>query len=173
MQKYLLVILLFALSCKPYKDPDPIKDPRLTNPYCNDPAAINYNWEFPGVPDNTTCIFPSDVFEGNYIWYDSTQDENLNILAFDSTFVNVAKVDTTRLTLSGKCNYNLSLTADRFLNIVIDSLHGDGQQFCQTNDTIIGTGLKIGFADTTSFTMNYIIVSDTGSSFHKAYFLKQ
>ena len=174
MRNYLFFIILLVAACKPYKDPDPITDPRLQNSsYCNDPAAINYNWGFPGIPDNSLCIFPTDVFEGNYVWRDSVIDENGDVLAFDSVFATVSKLDTTRLNINGRCGYDLKLTADKFLGIVIDSIDGNGQKFCQASDTIIGTGLKTGFSDTTTFSLNYIIISDTGSSIHKSIFIKQ
>ena len=173
MRKYLLFILLLAAACKPYKDPDPITDPRLVTPYCNDPAAINFNWDFPGVPDNSVCFYPSDVFEGNYIWRDSVINEDFVVLSYDSTFVTLTKIDTTSLSLTGKCGADIRLSATKFLNIIIDSIDGDGQKFCNATDTIIGSGLKTGFTDSTKFTMSYTIVSDTGKTRHKALFLKQ
>lgn len=172
MRNLTLFILLFVAACKPYKDPDPITDPRLTNPYCNDPSAVNYNWDFPGVPDNSVCFYPSDVFAGQYIWRDTVLDNNLLPISFDSTLVTITKTDTTRLAITGKCN-TLNLTATRFLSITIDSVIGNGQQFCRMGDTIVGNGIKSSVADTTSFTINYVIYSDTGNSTHKAYFLKQ
>lgn len=174
MRNYLLFLILLTAACKPYKDPDPITDPRLENSsYCNDPAAINYNWGFPGIPDNNLCIFPSDLFEGNYKWYDTIRDETGAVLGFDSVFATVSQIDTTRININGRCGYDLKLTADKFLNIAIDSVQGNGQQFCQLSDTIIGAGSKSGFSDTTSFTLNYIIVSDTGTSIHESIFIKQ
>lgn len=174
MRNLLFVTFIFIAACKPYQDPDPISDPRLEeSSYCNDPAAINYNWGFPGVPDNTLCIYPSDVFTGNYVWRDTILDGNRNVLGFDSAFVTITKIDTTRVNINGRCGYDLKLTADEFLNIVIDSIDGNGQKFCQANDTIIGSGLKTGFSDTTTFTLNYTIISDTGSSMHESLFIKQ
>lgn len=174
MRNYALFILLLFAACKPYKDPDPITDPRLENSsYCNDPSAVNYNWGFPGIPDNTLCIFPSDVFEGNYIWYDTILDVNRTVMGYDSVFATVSKIDTTSISITGRCGYNLKLTANKFLTIIIDSIDGNGQIFCQPNDTIIGSGIKTGFSDTTTFRLNYTIVSDTGSSTHESIFIKQ
>lgn len=51
--KYFKVFILLALSvsiffsCEKWKDPNPDVDPRITErKYCNDPEAINYNWDF-------------------------------------------------------------------------------------------------------------------------------
>ncbi len=174
MRIYFLLAFFLVAACKPYEDPAPITDPRLDNSsYCNDPAAINYNWGFPGVPDNSLCIFPADVFIGNYVWRDTILDENRTVLGYDSALVTITKIDTVRFNINGRCGYDLKLTADKFLGIVIDSIDGRGQKFCQPNDTIIGTGLKTGFSDTTTFTLNYVIISDTGSSIHESIFIKQ
>ncbi len=173
MRQSILFILLFAAACKPYQDPDPITDPRINNPYCNVPSAINYNWGFPGIPDNSTCIYAADLFQGNYIWRDTIRDGNGAAISFDSVFATVTKIDSNRLNISGRCGYDLKLTADRFLNIVIDSLDGNGQKFCSPTDTIIGSGLKISFSDTTNFILNYRIESDSVISTHEAIFIKQ
>ena len=173
MRNLALILLVLLSACKPYEDPQPIDDPRLNNPYCNDPAAVNYNWNFPGVPDNSVCFYPSEVFEGNYVWYDTVLDNNLLPISWDSTNITLTKVDTTSLQLTGKCGYTLNLTAGRFLAITIDSIIGNGQEFCRMGDTIVGSGLKSGVVDTTTFTLNYEILSDTGNSTHKAFFLKQ
>jgi len=173
MRQYIIFLLLFAAACKPYQDPDPITDPRIVNPYCNDPSAINYNWGFPGVPDNSVCTYATDLFAGNYIWRDTVRDGNGDAVSFDSVFATVVKLDSIHLNISGRCGYTLKLTADRFLNLVIDSIDGDGQKFCQPNDTIVGSGLKMNFSDTTNFILNYDIISDTGSSYHESIFIKQ
>jgi len=176
MRKYLsyIILLLFAVSCRPYQDPAPISDPRLQDSrYCNDPAAINYNWNFPGIPDNSICFYPADVFAGNYLWRDTVLNDNLTARSFDSTYVTLQKIDTVGLKLSGKCGYEINITADRFLTLIIDSIAGNGQLFCRNTDTIIGTGIKSSITDTTTFTLNYTIHSDTGISNHKALFIKQ
>ncbi len=169
----LLFLLVATAACSNYTDPDPISDPRLTTPYCNDPSAINFNWDFPGVPDNSVCFYPSEVFAGNYIWHDTLLNDNLTPRSFDSSFVTISQLDTTRVKLVGRCSTDLFLTTNKFLNIVIDSVVNNGQIFCRPTDTIVGQGLKIGFADDTKFTIDYTIFSDTGNSVHKATFIKQ
>ena len=173
MRLYILFILLLAASCKPYTDPDPLTDPRISNPYCNDPTAINYNWGFPGIPDNSTCIYSSDLFVGNYIWRDSTVNSPGAVVAYDSVFATVTKIDSIHFNIAGRCGYDLKLTADKFLNIVIDSIDGNGQKFCKPSDTIVGSGLKLSFSDTTNFILNYTIFSDTGATAHESIFIKQ
>jgi len=173
MRNGIFFILLLLAACKPYEDPEPITDPRINNPYCNDPAAINFNWGFPGVPDNSQCFYPADVFVGNYIWQDSTVNDDGIVLTFDSVFATINKIDSTRFEITGRCNADIQLTASRFLTFFIDSVQGDGQIFCRPTDTIIGNGSKIGVSDTTTFFMNYIVLTDTGTTKHKAKFIKQ
>ena len=76
--------ILMFFSCKKYKDPSPITDPRIKNHYCNDPSAVNSNWDFPGIADNTVCIYPSDIFEGNFKLYDTTINDLDSVLKTDS-----------------------------------------------------------------------------------------
>jgi hypothetical protein len=173
MRYYIFFIFLLIGACKPYKDPAPIEDPRISNPYCNDPNAVNYNWGFPGIPDNSTCIYPADIFKGNYIWRDTVVNDLGAAVSYDSVFATVNKLDSTRIEISGRCGYDLKLSANRFLIITIDSLAGNGQQFCQPNDTIMGNGFKVSTSDTNTFRLNYTIVSDTGTSTHESFFIKQ
>ena len=173
MRNNIFIILLLIAACKPYEDPEPITDPRINNPYCNDPAAINFNWGFPGVPDNSQCFYPADVFEGNYVWQDSTLNDNGAVIAYDSIFSTINKIDSTRFEIIGRCNANVKLTASRFLTFTIDTIVGDGQIFCRATDTIAGSGMKVGVSDTSTFFMNYSVITDTGTTTHKAKFVKQ
>jgi len=174
MQRILLILLLFAASCKPYQDPEPISDDRINNPYCNDPSAINYNWGFPGLPDNSLCVYPTDVFTGNYTYFDTAYDAALNVLATNSYNLQISNVDTTRLLINGFCSgITIKATANRFLDFVIDSIHGNGQVFCDPLDTIIGGGQKSDFYDSLYILFNYQIESDTGLATHKGRAVKQ
>jgi hypothetical protein len=166
--------LLLLFSCKKYKDPDPQTDPRIQDLYCNDPSAINYNWNFPGIPDNTTCFYPSDVFAGNYTYYDSTLNDDLDVIAMDTFTISLVKIDTVRMTLSGFCTgAPLSITADQFLRLVLDSIDGDGQQLCLGADTMIGGGKKVTVLDTTNITFSYEIESGNARTTHKGTAIKQ
>ncbi len=166
-------MMLAFTACKKYQDPDPQTDPRIQDLYCNDPSAINYNWNFPGIPDNSTCFYPTDVFEGNYTYYDSTINDDFDVLAVDTFNISLVKVDTVRMTMSGFCAGSpLSVTADQYLKLVIDSLQGDGQQLCLTTDTIIGGGKKITVLDTTNITFSYTIDDGTANTMHKGTAIK-
>jgi len=67
----IIACLSSILGCTKWTDTQNASDPRLTQKYCNDPFAVNYNWGFPGIPDNSTCVFPSDVYVGTYVFHDS------------------------------------------------------------------------------------------------------
>ena len=168
MLRYCLFIVLLATSCKRYEDPAAFTDPRIKELYCNDPSAVNYNWNFPGIPDNSTCIYPSDVFEGLYKYYDTTLDATLNVVSTDSFTLSFVKVDSTKMILNGFCGNNpLSLHANRILRFTIDSLMGEGQIHCNPLDTITGGGFKQAFSDNLHIFLNYEILSDTGRTKHK------
>lgn len=138
--------LLSIASCLKADDPPPAKpNPNLTNHYCNNPNAINYNWGFPGIPDSTVCVFPDDLFKGQWVLTDS-------IFHADSTF-NYAETQTlnflptedssrSHLKITGFCGNTsfLLATADKYGNAVIDSMNSTtaGQFLCSPNDTAIG-----------------------------------
>ena len=133
-------------SCAKWHDPAPVNDPRLTNPYCNDPAAVNYNWGFPGKPDNSICFYPYSLFVGNYMYYDSMYQDTL-FLGADSFLISIAGTDTshTRIFLNGFCGHSILLTALPGYQATVDTLVGDtatstsGQNyFCGATDTLNG-----------------------------------
>lgn len=69
--------LLLLISCEKWQDSKADSDPRLQDrKYCNDPDAVNFNWGFPGVPDSTKCIFPTDLYVGTYSFTDSIYSSN-------------------------------------------------------------------------------------------------
>ena len=132
-------------SCAKWHDPAP-KNLNLTNPYCNDPAAVNYNWGFPGKPDNSVCFYPYSLFVGNYMYYDSMYRDTL-FLGADSFMISIVGTDTshTRIFLNGFCGHPISLTAQPGYQATVDTLVGDtatatsGQNyFCGILDTLNG-----------------------------------
>ena len=172
-----LVVCAIVFSCKKWTDPKPYTDPKLTNPYCNDPNAVNYNWGFPGKPDNTVCFYPTDEFKGTYVFTDSiyslsgSTDGNFLYALIDTLRI-YARSDTT-MAGYGFCipGDSLRLTA-RVLTFTatIDSLVGDsltttrGQIFCRMPDTVGGT---IFFSRVDSMLhINFQVTSDTGLSSH-------
>ncbi len=171
---FFLCLFSFLFSCKKYKDPNPITDPRIKNHYCNDPSAVNFNWDFPGIADNTVCIYPSDIFEGNFKLYDTTINDLDSVLKTDSFNIEISKVDTTKLTLSGFCGTKIfTAKANRYMKFELDSIISFGQSFCNSTDTIIGNGYRKTFADTASFYFNYLLQTPTGIEKHKTFAIKK
>jgi hypothetical protein len=162
----LALILFFGLAlgaCKKYKDPEPFTDPRIKNKYCNDPSAINYNWDFPGVADNSTCIYPAEIFAGQYFYRDSLFNATGEVVKTDSFPLSIQALDSVNLTISGFCASGFfTAKASRFFQFTIDSLLGNGQEYCGFDDTLSGKGVKSGIADTTLIKFTYQIQTDTG-----------
>lgn len=161
-----LGLVLFLFSCEKYKDPDPFTDPRINKKYCNDPSAVNYNWDFPGVPDNSVCIYPAQLFKGSYFYRDSTLDANGNVVKRDSFNITIAQLDTVKVSVSGFCSSVFSAKTNRFFRLTLDSILGPGQEYCGNNDTIMGKGSKAGISDTSFIRFDYQIDTDTGLIFH-------
>ena len=157
--KYVIYILIFIatstavfFSCAKWKVPKPYTDPQLTNPYCNDPNAVNYNWGFPGKPDSSLCFYPNSLFVGSFMYHDTMYNDTLFIGA-DSFIVNITIPGNseTAMTLSGLCGAGgatISLTGLPGYEATVDTTVGDtmtlssGQLLCAQNDTISGYILR-------------------------------
>lgn len=187
--RYLVVVSLILLSvmaampsCNKYKykDADPVTDPRLSNPYCNDPAATNYNWGFPGKPDNSVCFYNSSLFVGRYKLLDSVYITPLDsgglgalFLGADSFDIEITALDNIKISLAGFCaNGNrLTLSARNTYLATVDSTLGDtstltrGQPLCRLQDTVTGTIVKDRI-DTGLLHITLQIISDTGVTTH-------
>ncbi len=174
---YLLFILAIGActigACKKWKDPAPTTDPRLTNPYCNDPNAVNYNWGFPGKPDNSICFYPTDLFKGYYKFIDSVHLTSSNIfIRADSGYLNIAALSQYKIAVIGFCGGDsLKLTAVGY-TASIDSLLGDttttarGQRLCRLQDTASGTITDNRIDSLLHITFQ--VISDTGRTTHYA-----
>ena len=160
------------LSCTKYQDKPATTDPRLTNPYCNDPLAVNYNWGFPGKPDNTICFYPTDVFAGTYMFHDSVYRDTLFIRA-DSFILTMSAISDTQMLITGFCdNQNkLRVTAGLTYVATVDTTEGDsttinhGQMLCRVQDTVAGTFSKDHF-DSSLVHVSLQVYSDTGTTMH-------
>ena len=169
-----LCILCLLFSCKPYQDSDPFTDPRLVNKYCNIPSAINYNWNFPGVEDNSTCIFPAQLFSGNYFYRDSIYNSTGLPIGYDSFPLVFTAIDTTRLRIDGFCTGPaITAKANRYYKLVLDSVIKNGQVLCGMPDTISGRGSKTDIYDTTSIKLIYETSNDSTIHFHVGTATKQ
>ncbi len=186
---YFLLSILWLCTltaCKKWTDSDSPDDPRLNErKYCNDPTAVNYNWNFPGQPDSSVCIYPSDLYTGTYSYTDSVYDSQ-NI--FDSTrstnnyLFTIFATGKTSLRITGFCGPSASLpfTAQRssyraaadttiFMD---DTVKVYGQLFCRTQDTLTGYFIKNQY-DSTVLLIDFRVVSDTGINFHRGTAIKQ
>jgi hypothetical protein len=159
-------------SCAKWKDPAPVKDPRLTNPYCNEPSAVNYNWGFPGRPDNTVCFYPSDLFQGNYLFFDSVYLSPSGLfVGADSFIITITKLSNSKIGVKGFCSSGsqLRLTAGPTYVATVDTTLGDttslnlGQALCRIQDTVSGT-ISRDRVDSTLLHIALQVVSDTGIS---------
>lgn len=168
----LTIGLFLFVSCDKWKDPAPVNDPRLTNLYCNNPAAVNYNLGFPGKPDNSICFFPSDLFQGSYLLKDSVYVSTSGLfLKADSFMIRIVKINDSKIAVVGFCNSGtqLFLTAGPTYVATMDTLAGDsttinkGQIMCRIQDTISGTITKDRI-DSTLLHVFLTIVGDTGTT---------
>ncbi len=158
------------LSCAKYVDKKADPDPRLSKHYCNDPDAVNYNWDFPGVPDNTTCFYPTDIFKGVYEFHDSVFLKTEGFFISSDTFdLTITKINNTQFTIGGFCTQGavLSLTAGPNFTASLDTTLGDsvtrvyGQAFCTVADTVSGSLSKDRLNDSLLF-VTFQVASDTG-----------
>jgi hypothetical protein len=167
----LLLIAALAgwVSCTKYKDK---KGPAFTgtNHYCNDPNAANYNWGFPGIPDSTVCIYPTDLFAGKYQFIDSVFLQSNGYFIFVDTFtLTFYKLSLTKLGVTGFCSTadTFYLTAGADFVATVDTLEGDsitnqGQKFCVLGDTVNGTFTKDRIFDSLMY-LSLQVISDTGA----------
>ena len=163
------------LGCVKWNDSKPVTDPRLTNPYCNDPAAVNYNWGFPGKPDNSICIYPTDKFSGRFLFIDSMYSESGasagNFVGAQTDTLIFTVLSHTKMTVSGLGGKSgtLNLTAYTF-TATIDTTVGDsltansGQLLGATTDTVNGT-IFYSMIDS-QLHINLQIINDTGMASH-------
>ncbi len=180
---FFLVFLLLTLtiaSCSKYKDPKGNYDPRLDSTfYCNDPEAINYNYGFPGTPDNSICFYPTDAYKGNYQFTDSVYnlDNSFDSARSLTTFnLSIFPLSKSRFVMTGYCGGTDSLffKVERVsLQATLDTVVGMGQFFCRQEDTISGFFSKSRLDSSNKITAMFTVVSDTAINFHRGTLLKQ
>ncbi len=148
--KYILAPLLLGLvsffaSCEKHED-KPIKDWDGEGFYCNDPEAVNYNWGFPGNINDSLCIYPTDLFVGDWILTDTVFNDTFAIVEIQErtiSFVNKSDDSMSHLMeLQGYCNNNtpIVLQANRFmLASLVDLIEDDlGQLGCDGESILTG-----------------------------------
>ncbi|MBA3828622.1 MAG: hypothetical protein H0X33_06770 [Taibaiella sp.] len=175
-----VLFIFFAIvaglaACQKWQDPKGYTDPRLTNPYCNDPYAVNYNWGFPGKPDNTICFYPTDGYRGIYTFIDSVRLADNSFSYRDSVTLMMFALSKTKLGVIGLCTNGdtLRLSVDRSMTATVDTtLRVDttkvgGQLLCGVyTDTISGRITK-DLTDTTNktFFINFKVLKDSTAHF--------
>lgn len=186
-----VVLMVFSFvvaisSCEKWEDKKAEQDPRLQDrKYCNDPEAVNYNWNFPGVPDNTVCFYPSDLFTGTFLYTDSVYSSN-NV--FDSAgslntyTLFITPLSKNKFVIKGFCpTDSLKFTAGRSTYMAIsdsllkvnDSTFLPGQFLCRINDTLTGTITNNKNDSLDNLYINWTVVSDTGVNYHRGTAIKQ
>jgi hypothetical protein len=185
----LVIFMGFAAiigSCKKEDPQTKTDDGRLIRSYCNDPQAINYNWDFPGTPDNSVCFYPDEMFKGTYKVFDTSfnADYIKDTTSYREFTITVNPVNKTKLLVSGyvlnnTCTLNnLGVTGNRFFKATVDSL------FLPPPDSLFLNGMPVCDKDTISgylsrtqtndtLIINFMITMDTGLVFHKGRAIKQ
>ena len=123
---------------------------------------------FPGVEDNSVCIFPSTPFVGQYSFRDSLYNNAEEFFIGDSFNFNIIAVDTFRFKINGFCSNGnqLGFMANRYYRAESDSVLGNGTQLmCRTVDTLSGL-LEYRSADSSLY-IDWTVVSDTGILKHR------
>lgn len=172
-----MIAVLGILACEKYKDPNPAEDDdRLTNPYCNDPRAVNYNHGFPGKPDNSVCIFPIDLFNGNWTFTDTVYAADESILFTETVNLQIATVENdesvSKLRLSGWCgNETLVLTANKLKEANADTLDNGlepgWQVICNQQDTFTFLKLHYDLFDSSFINVNISVRNANGLRHHR------
>lgn len=145
----LCIFILNFISCEKYEDKAKKDiDDTLTNQYCNITDAINYNWGFPGEPNDSLCIFPVEPFIA-YSWtlIDTVLNEDMDILETRNRtiyFEEYTAIDTMKhmILMKDYCSENSSilLEANRhLLASVFDNMENDiGQLDCDGSSVLNG-----------------------------------
>jgi hypothetical protein len=160
-------------GCKAEEETYPPTDPRLgERAYCNSPTAVNYNWDFPGRPDSSVCIFPSDLFAGTYLFTDSIYfaGGQLDSARSGQAYtLSVTRVSRTQMQLSGFCpgGQTIPLTGNRTqFQAVVDTVTLRGALFCRPVDTVSGM-LSRSLTDSLNLSVALTVYSDTGVNVHR------
>ena len=90
---------------------------------CTDPDAITYNAD--ADTDNGSCIYPSDLYEGTYIWADTvvTTDNQTGLVTTDiyTSIGSIAKWDKTLISLYDmlqNCNIGEAVVSQNVLTLL-------------------------------------------------------
>jgi hypothetical protein len=168
--RYILIIFVLFIGFSSCKKADNGEDPNAmgynaSNQYCNDPEAINYNYDFPGTANNYVCIYPTDPFVGVYSLMDTVYTADYASYYVLRDTISIYATSITKMAITGLCGPqdSLRLTAGRYYKASVDTTIGNGQMLCSNKDTLNGTV----DADTLGLKIRFTLFSDTaGIKFH-------
>lgn len=145
---FLLILPAFLLlnACEKYEDL-PKGDYDADGYYCNDARAINYNVGFPGIANDSICVFPVEPFEGNWTMIDTLLDDEMEIISTHQGQVSLVPIENDSIDnlfiMEGYCDNNFAITfqANRYLlGMVFDNIEDEIGHFdCD------GTSILTGF----------------------------
>ena len=177
MKKYIYrsgaVCLLILGACTKNGDK---KGPDISNQlhrkYCNIPAAVNYNWNFPGIEDNATCFFATSFYEGNWVFIDTVKNHDETVLRIDTIGLYFQKKEEDasyqKMYMTGWCSSEkLLIHVDRFYMARTDSFDNNmgWQKICNDRDSLF-VEMRKSIYDTTQLTINITQYSPTSVLFH-------
>lgn len=159
---------MLLAGCQKWEDkPPPAIE--LTKRYCNIPSAINYNHNYPGIEDNSVCVFPSGPYVGNYTFVDSVFYPDIDTaVPFPLINFSISSRNDTQLYVNNFCasGNQLAFSANRYYRAESDSVIAPGKQLmCRSLDTLSGT-MEYRPADSSIY-LEFTVVSDTGSAVHR------
>jgi hypothetical protein len=170
----LFLLVLAGVSCKKWQD-KPGEDPGLKTHYCNIPAAVNYNHGFPGIEDNSVCIFPSDPFVGTYRFLDTVIRPEIDTSYPAAITFRIVKITDSAFAFTDFCGSSgrqWTFTANRYYHAITDTVVGPGKQLmCRDADTLSGS-LDYRTGDSSLYII-FNVISDTGFAIHQGTAYKQ
>lgn len=173
---FIITSLCMLSACGKYNDKYGPEDERLDRPFCNDPEAVNYNWDFPGRPDSAACYYPADILAGRYMLVDSiySASEELDTLGIRTVYFDIYSLTRKKIGLVNLCGPDtLFFLADRFYNVSSDSLFIEGQPFCSPLDTMFGS-MRLTVGDSSYLKLDLTVSSGlTGLRHHRGTAVKQ
>jgi hypothetical protein len=163
---YIFIFMVGLSSCMKREDVPASAYEGQDSLYCNDPEAINYNREFPGTPDNATCLYPTDVFAGRFLLTDTVYTEDFASNYIKTDTINIYQLSKTKIAVVGFCGAfdSLKLTAGRYYKATLDSTIENGQPLCNPKDTVSG----LFSSGAMGIRIDMLLTSDTaGTKFHR------
>lgn len=179
IQAAIIIICCSAVSCsKVEEQQSPDISGQLTSHYCNDPDAANYNVGFPGIPDNSVCVYPYDKFLGEWEVHDSIfkADSSFHEVIIRHFNIQAATFDTnkTAMMIHDWCSTPIEIFCNKYGKAYIKNMldYPDSAQVVCSNDSIMGTFTLINNEDS-AMRISLINKNTVGHFFHKSTAVKR